>query len=430
MFSKKHLLIIFALLGWVFDFFDLILYSFLLTPIEHEFGIGDTEAAIVYSLSLAFTAIGGIALGLVGDRFGRKPTLILSITLFSFGTLFSGIAWNLPSLIIFRVITAFGIGGEWAAGHTLINETLPRGSKAKASAIIQTGAPIGVAIASLVGGYITPYIGWRNSFFLAAFPSFILVLLMIPLLEESPKFLIFKEESRDRLPEDRDLNIPRGSKYVRVSTDRAFWQLWQIRGMLVVGTILSLWGMLAYWVIFSWTPKILSDMGYSEQHIATWMIISQLGAFLGYLSFGLISDIFKRFRLTFISYALLFTVGVLIFVGGLRNGNNVVAFSGIFITGFGTGFFSGYGPLYAALFPVRVRNTCVSWCFNVGRMGAFIAPILVVFLSSNFSVEIALSSSAIFSLILAFWVLLIPSRVQQSITLSRTKFRSPLPKTV
>ena len=416
MFSKKQLLVIFALLGWIFDFFDLILYSFLLTPIEREFGISDTEAALVYSFSLAFTAVGGILLGYVGDRIGRKPTLIISIALFSLGTLLSGLAWNLVSLVVFRILTAFGIGGEWAAGHTLINETLPQGSKAKASAVIQSGAPIGVALASLVGGYITPLIGWRESFFLAALPSFTLVLLMWRFLEESPKFLIFKEESKDRGSPD---DIPRGVDYIRLSTDRSWKQLWQVRWMLLVGTLLSLWGMMAYWIIFSWTPKILVDLGYSDQNIARWMIMSQVGAFIGYIAFGLISDTTRRFKLTFTSFAAVFTIGVLSFVKGLSAGNSGVIYAGIFVTGLGTGFFSGYGPLYSALYPVKVRNTCASWCFNIGRMGAFVAPLMVVELEQNFGVATALSSSAIFSIILCFWVLLIPSKVQHMISATR-----------
>ncbi len=404
---KYKRIIGFAWAGWIFDFYDLILYSFLLIHIKTDFNLTKIELGLVYSASLAITAVGGIVLGWVGDKIGRKPAIILSVLVFTIGTVFSAISWDLYSLLIFRIITGFGIGGEWAAGHTLVNETLSKGQRGKASAIIQSGAPIGVALASITGGFITPTIGWRASFLLAAVPSLLLVILMVLYLPESPKFLIFKAEARDKhFIEGR--KIPSGTSYVREATKHSLHYLWEVRKPLFYGTILSLWGMLAYWVIFSWTPEYLGQIGFTDAEIGYWMLLSQIGAFIGYLSFGFVADKTDNFKITFAGYALTFSFGVLIFIQALLNNNLEISLMGIFITGLGTGFFSGYGPLYSKIFPTRIRNTSASFCFNTGRLGAFIAPILVTFASEIIGFGYAIALGSIFGLLVALWVLIIP----------------------
>lgn len=408
--NKKTVLVTFALLGWMLDFFDLILYSFLLFWIQADFNLTNTQLAFVYSCSLAITAVGGVALGFVGDRIGRRPTIILSVFIFSLGTLLSGFAWNLESLLIFRLITGFGIGGEWAAGHTLINESLPHGEKGKASAIIQSGAPLGTALASIVGAFLSPVIGWRASFILGSVPSFILVVFMYKYLPESPQFAIFKSEAQFDQP---DRSIPKGSSYIRMTTNRSLQDLWQVRSTLLLGTFLSLWGMLAYWVIFSFAPKYLKDIGYSDSQTGWWMLLSQLGAFIGYLSFGFVADFTGKFRVTYALYAINFALGVSLFSSGAYYGNAAMGFAGIFITGLGTGFFSGYGPLYSRLFPTKIRNTCSSWCFNIGRLGAFVAPLMVTSLATVFGFAGAFLIAAGFAIIAATWVFLLPEKVSQ-----------------
>ncbi len=405
--SRNRQIIGFAWAGWIFDFYDLILYSFLLIHIAKSFNLGRHELGLVYSASLAITAIGGITLGYVGDRIGRRPAIISSVLIFSIGTLLSAFAWDLTSLLVFRIITGFGIGGEWAAGHTLVNETLPKGKRGRASAIIQSGAPIGVALASITGAFLTPIIGWRMSFLVASVPSFLLVLLMIKYLPESPKFLIFKAEAKDERNE-KGQNVPTGVQYIRQATSRSWKILVEIRKPLAMGTILSLFGMLAYWVIFAWTPEYLAEIGFADQQIGYWMLLSQLGAFIGYLSFGVVVDKTGQFKLSFASYTLLFAIGVLVFTQGLEHGALLFSLSGIFFAGLGTGFFSGYGPLYSRIFPTRVRNSSASFCFNMGRLGAFVAPLLVAYAADIIGFSAAIGLGSVFAILAAFWVFLIP----------------------
>jgi MFS family permease len=408
--NKRINVVTFAWAGWIFDFYDLILYSFLLVWIMPSFNLSLEETALIYSFSLAITAVGGITLGWLGDRIGRRSAIILSVFIFSFGTLLSAFAWDLWSLLFFRLITGFGIGGEWAAGHTLVNETLPKGERGKASSIIQSGAPLGAGMASFMGGWITPIIGWRASFLLASVPSFILVALMLKFLPESPRFAIFKAESKDKRS-DKEIT-PHGAAYVRSATKRSYSYLWDIRKTLVLGTILSLFGMLGYWVIFSFSPKYLKDLSYSNAEVGFWMLIANTGAFIGYISFGFIADYINNFKVTFASFALTFAIGAFLFTNGTTINFALLAIIGIFLTGLGTGFFSGYGPLYSKIFPTSVRNTSSSFCFNMGRMGAFVAPLLVTQASLILGMGGALSIASLFGVLVALWVFVIPMKDQ------------------
>ncbi|MCX6271564.1 MAG: MFS transporter [Bacteroidetes bacterium] len=161
--------------GWVFDFYDLILYTFLMIPIKKEFGFSDIQISLVLGCSLAATAFGGIVFGWLSDRYGRKIVLQWTIITFSLGTFLSGFAQGIFALICFRIITGLGVGGEWGTGQTFIGETFPAKVRGRFGAFMQTGAPIGIALASIVGGYVTPIIGWRATFWVSVLPALLVV---------------------------------------------------------------------------------------------------------------------------------------------------------------------------------------------------------------------------------------------------------------
>jgi MFS family permease len=117
--------------AWIFDFFDLILYTFLLVPIARELHLDDTESSLVLGVSFAMAAAGGVMFGFLGDRYGRKPTIITSVLLYGIGTSLCATAHSLAALLAYRALTGVGIGGEWGAGQSLIAETMPPQHRAR-----------------------------------------------------------------------------------------------------------------------------------------------------------------------------------------------------------------------------------------------------------------------------------------------------------
>ena len=233
--GKQHFKILFiSWAGWVFDFYDLILFSFLLLPIGRELHFSDIQLSYVMGTSLAATAIGGVIFGILSDRYGRKSVLQLTIITYSVGTFLCGLAPNLFTLLIFRIITGLGVGGEWATGQTYIGETFPAKMRGRYGAIMQTGAPFGILLASVVGGFLSPVLGWRMCFFISILPA-IIVIFIRKKLPESDVWILRRNfvSMQKNLPKEK-------SKFLLLFSN-------QYRKLFTFSLILAIFDMSAYW---------------------------------------------------------------------------------------------------------------------------------------------------------------------------------------
>src|SRR5258707_221544 len=159
----------------IFDFYDLVLYSFLLVPVARELHLTPEQSSLALGTSLLMTALGGVIFGFLGDRFGRRPTIVATVAIYGIGTALCGFSHSLTQLIAFRSITGLGMGGGWAPGQSLVAESVPAERRARYAGYVQTGAPLGVLLAAAAGGYIAPLIGWRQTFMLSAIPAVVVV---------------------------------------------------------------------------------------------------------------------------------------------------------------------------------------------------------------------------------------------------------------
>ena len=174
-----------AFTAWIFDFYDLILYSFLLVPVARELHLTPEQSSLALGTSLLMTALGGVVFGFLGDRFGRKPMIVATVAIYGVGTALCGFSHNLVQLILFRSITGLGMGGGWAPGQSLVAESVPAERRARYAAYVQTGAPLGVLLAAAAGGYLAPAIGWRLTFIVSAIPAVFVVAAVLKWMPES-----------------------------------------------------------------------------------------------------------------------------------------------------------------------------------------------------------------------------------------------------
>src|SRR6266851_2784351 len=133
---------------------------------------------------LAFTAVGGFIGGALGDRYGRKPLLMITILIYSVGTLMSGMAVGFWTLFIARAVTGIGVGGEWAVAHALVGETVPPHVWGRYGSYLQSGSAFARFFASMVGNLLAPWIGWRLAFMLSAVPA----LLVVTIRRQMPEY--------------------------------------------------------------------------------------------------------------------------------------------------------------------------------------------------------------------------------------------------
>lgn len=380
--------------GWLFDFYDLMLFSFLLAPIRSELGLSHAQGGLLLGISLGGTALGGVLSGYLADRFGRKPVLQLTILLYSLGTFMCGAARGVADLALWRVICGLGVGGEWGTGQTYIGETFPPRLRARYAALMQTGAPLGVALAAVVGGLVAPSLGWRAAFFVSVSPALLTVIIRRWLPESD----VWEESARRR-----------GGA---AGFENPFRRLLssELRGPFARALVLAVLALSAYWFTYSWLPSYLSESrGMSLARSSLWLLVTQAGGLTGYVSFGLAADRFGR-RPAVSAYSAVWAAGLLavtLFWEPLTRWPQLLLLF-MFAVGLGTGVFSGFGPILAELFPTRVRGTAVSTIFNAARGVQFATPVVISYIAARHGLAGGIALAALFALGMGAWVWTLP----------------------
>ncbi|HYR78375.1 MAG TPA: MFS transporter, partial [Candidatus Dormibacteraeota bacterium] len=349
-----------AFAAWIFDFYDLILYSFLLVPVARELHLTPAQSSLALGTSLLMTALGGIVFGFLGDRLGRKPMIATTVAIYGIGTALCGFSHTLAQLILYRSITGLGMGGGWAPGQSLVAESVPAKRRARYAAYVQTGAPLGVLLAATAGGYLAPVIGWRHTFMLSAIPAVLVVAAVLKWMPESDVW------QRTRVSGSGGIDL---SAMVNQTFAQTFAQILARKRIFAMLFVILLLNSEAYWFTYTWMPGYLElKRGLTASAASHLMIKMQIGGVLGYLSFGLVADRIGR-RPAFCAYGLLMAAGTIpstilwdwaATVPGLISAAMVTA-------GFGTGLWSGVAPMISELLPTRIRNTALGLLLNVTR---------------------------------------------------------------
>jgi MFS family permease len=388
--------------GWVFDFYDLVLFTFLLIPIGKELNLSNVELSYTLGSSLAATAIGGVIFGVLSDRFGRRSVLQWTILTYSLGTFLSGFSTSLWMLLLFRIVTGLGVGGEWATGQTYVGETFPSRVRGRYGAMMQTGAPFGIVLATLVGGFLAPSIGWKACFFVSILPA-LLVVYIRKRLPESDVWLEHRSSQTARAASGLKEFSDALSKFLVLFTAR-------YRSLFIRSLILAVFDMSAYWFTYSWLPGYLHQQReFSLVKSAVWMLVTQAGGLMGYLSFGFAADRFGR-RPAYSVYSVLMALG-LVMITLLWDAIVIypaIILSCMFLVGFGTGMFSGYGPLFSELFPTAVRNTAMGSAFNLARGVQFFTPVIIAAIAQTYGLGGGISLAALFALLTGAWIWTFP----------------------
>ena len=387
-----------AFAAWIFDFYDLVLYSFLLVPVARELHLTPEQSALALGMSLLMTAVGGVTIGYLGDRFGRRPMIAATVAIYGVGTVLSGFSHNLAQLIAFRSITGIGMGGGWAPGQSLVAESVPADRRARYAAYVQTGAPLGVLLAAAAGGYLAPAIGWRATFMLSGVPAIFVVAAVLKWMPESDVWRATRAELGTRIVELRTIL--------------------EYRRILALLFVIVLLNSEAYWFTYTWMPGYLElKRGLTAAAASRLMIKMQIGGVLGYLTFGRAADRFGR-RPAFCAYGLLMAAGTIpptILWNAASAVPGLISLA-MFTAGFATGIWAGVAPMIAEMLPTRIRNTSLGMLLNVTRGFQFFTPILIAALGTRVGFGTTLSLGAIFSTLGAVLVWVLPETRARSIT--------------
>ena len=173
--KQQKSVVIASFLGWTLDAFDFFVLVFVIKDIAKEFGAALPEVALAIALTLALRPVGAFLFGRFADRFGRRPVLMTDVLLYSVLGVASGFAPSLVVLLILRSLFGIAMGGEWGIGASLTMESIPPKARGMISGLLQCGYSSGYLLASVALWTLYPHIGWRGMFMLGAVPALLVL---------------------------------------------------------------------------------------------------------------------------------------------------------------------------------------------------------------------------------------------------------------
>jgi MFS family permease len=393
-FTRYQWTVLFAAwLGWGFDCFDGLLFNFVApncVPTLLGLPIGSVEAkqatlfwtGLLTSVLLLGWATGGVLFGLVCDRIGRTRTLLLTMLLYAIGTAACAFAPNIWWLLFFRVIASLGIGGEWAAGASMVAETVPEEKRVEAGALLYTAAPMGLFLATFVNMEVAgdwfvdqPEVSWRYVFLFGLLPAGAAFLVRL-FVREPERWQAVADHSHVRIAE---LFSP------------------SLRRYTLSGFLMALTALLTWWSCNAFIPVIASGLARTAAEAeglgtsATLLMVEQwktlattwfnLGGLIGTLLTIPAAKYLGR-KAMFSTYWVASAAAIFATFGlDLPPQVTLYLYFAIGLTVFGVfGSFTYYLP---ELFPTRVRGTGAGFCYNIGRVFASAGPFIVGSISAR-----------------------------------------------
>ncbi len=397
--SRFHyVLLITAGLGWMFDSMDTGIVSFILPVLMKEWHLSPEQVGNIGSIGLLGMAVGAIIAGMIADRIGRKKVFAFTLLTYSIATGLCGLSWNLTSLLVFRFIVGFGLGGQLPVAVTLVSEFSPVKHRGKFLVLLESFWAFGWLLAAVISYIVIPRFGWPFAFFIGFLPA-LYILFLWRTIPESPRYL----ESKGRIAEaeaivgkiERESGVAantrdgnQGIKEHRAKlapyADKAKFKELFSRPLLRRTVFLwLLWFgiVFSYYGIFTWLPSLLALKGFSLTKSFSYVIIMTLAQIPGYFSAAYFVDKMGR-KPTLALYVLGTAVTAYFF--GQGSTAAVILTTGSLMSFFNLG---AWGIIYTytpELYPTRTRATGSGWAAGFGRIGGILAPIVVGKMIGNY----------------------------------------------
>ena len=380
-----------AQFGWLGAFSTLMvtLLNAQYWSVELDLDTGATAAVKAWLLGMS--GAGGFLFGWIGDLSGRKPAMACAALVGAVGAVLFALAQSEAELVRAAIVAGIGIGGQWAAGQTLLGETVPAHLRQRLGALAQSGAPVGLIVSALVTVFFSPpdSLGWRGTQLLL-----LVSLLLLPALACVPESDVWRAARRRK----SDHSLVLGLLAPKVLP------------LFLVAFLVTLFAMANYWCTVTWLPEFMrKSWGLSVPGSIGWFLAFGGGSLLGYLLFSLVAArIGRRAAMSIFCLIMASGAGLLLFAQEHVREHQwlVLVFAGV--AGIGTGVWSCFGPLYTELFPTHLRNTAGGVLMNGTRAINLLAPLLPPLFGGNLGAGVAIGG--VFGVLCAAAAWLLPKR--------------------
>ena len=376
-------------LGVMFDACDFALFGMALPPVAREFGLNPAQAGLLATVGLVGAFLGALFWGTISDYIGRRTSFAATIGIFSLFTGLVGASWNVLSLSIFRFLSNFGLGGEVPVALTLTSEYSPSRIRGRMTGTMMAAFPVGLALAALVSLWLIPTYGWRAIFIAGVVPAVLLFFVRVA-MPESVRYLLSRGrvEEAERTVAKIEQEAAKEGPLAPI-TPVAATPVVEQQGVTVFELLtperrkrtLLLWtvsfGFLwaSNGIIFM-LPTILIQRGFPLTQILIFLLVQALAACVGYTACGFLIDRYGRRPVLFLYY----------FVGAafhlwFAEATGLWIYVAIAAVGWvNPGVYGSSGIYVSELYPTHLRATAVGWFFGIGRIGSFLAPMVVGFM--------------------------------------------------
>jgi MFS transporter, AAHS family, 4-hydroxybenzoate transporter len=368
----------------ILDGFDIQAIGFAAPALVNDLGVERAALGPALAASLVGMALGSAAIGALGDRWGRRRTLLLSTALFGLATLLAATATSVGTLALWRFITGLGLGGALPAATALIAEFSPGKLRAQAIGAIQVGVPIGGMIGAALAAELIPMYGWRSVFLVGGVLPLVAAAIMYFLLPESPRFLATRPQCAHVLAALLARIDPRG----RYSADDAFVlssdvatgksgvrALFapQLRWDTAVVSLAFLTNVFAVYAFFNWAPLVLTSLGFELVTAVKGAFVFNVAGIAGVIAVSwLIARVGSRRPLAVFAFIAALSLAWLAwFADGLSALMIGIAVAGAAISAVQVGLYA----LAAHVFPTECRTSGIGWALGTGRVGGIVSSL-------------------------------------------------------
>lgn len=264
--------VISGFLGWTLDAFDFFILTFVLATVATDFHKTIPEMALTLTASLAMRPVGALIFGLMADRFGRKGPLMISIIFYSVMEILSGLAPGYKAFLLLRFLYGIGMGGEWGVGASLVMESVSVKRRGLLSGLLQEGYAFGFLLAAAAYYFVFPHFGWRAMFFLGGLPALLTLFI------------------RSKVKETEAWKSHKAKDWKEYGN--AVKKNWKLFLYLVL--LMSMMNLISHGTQDLYPTFLQQQKHFSPHETAVITMVSMVGAILGGLLFGYLSDLYGR----------------------------------------------------------------------------------------------------------------------------------------